>query len=222
MKIRYYLRGLGLGILFAAVFFLAGGNSKQTMSDEMIKERAKELGMVENTVLADLGNTEEESVEASETEEESVGGSVIILETEEPTETETEETSEEETTDEGVILVARPISEGGAEEVITVKETVAEETSEEETTVEETVEETTEPEEETKKPVTDKECTIVVNKGDGSDTVSRKLFEAGLVENAYEYDQYLIQNGYDRKLSIGEHLIPAGASWEEMAKILCR
>ena len=54
MKIRYYLRGLGLGILFTAVFFLIGGSSKQTMSDEMIKERAKELGMIENTVLADI------------------------------------------------------------------------------------------------------------------------------------------------------------------------
>ena len=69
MKTRYYLRGLGLGILITAVFFLLGGKNDQTMSDEMIKQRAKELGMVESTVLANIGENTKETEESSSEEE---------------------------------------------------------------------------------------------------------------------------------------------------------
>ena len=41
------------------------------------------------------------------------------------------------------------------------------------------------------------------------------------VLRANEYDKYLMANGYDKKIRTGEHMIPAGATWEEMAKILC-
>ena len=74
MKLRYYLRGLGLGILVTAAFFIAS-NSKDTMTDAEVKARAKELGMIENTVLAELESLTEvdESiveVESSEIETE--------------------------------------------------------------------------------------------------------------------------------------------------------
>ena len=62
MKIRYYLRGLGLGILVTAIFFMVSGKSDQAMSDEMIKARARELGMSESVVLADLSKQEEEII----------------------------------------------------------------------------------------------------------------------------------------------------------------
>ena len=45
MKLRTYLRGLGLGLIVAAL--VTGVGSQQTMSDEQIKSRAKELGMME-------------------------------------------------------------------------------------------------------------------------------------------------------------------------------
>ena len=62
---------------------------------------------------------------------------------------------------------------------------------------------------------------ISVQSGNGSEVVSQKLFEAGLVNSAIEYNRFLVKNGYDRKLRVGNHEIPAGASEEEMAKILC-
>lgn len=203
MKIRYYLRGLGLGILFTAVFFLLGGDSKQTMSDEMIKERAKELGMIENTVLADIGNAVEveESIEVVETE--------TILEEESTIEETTVEESVEESTAE----------ETEEEEESTVEETVVEE--EIESSVEETMEETSADVSEESRPANNQIISIVVNRGEGSDTVSRRLYEAGLVDDPYAYDKYLMQNGYDRKIGAGEHLIPAGSSWQEIAQILC-
>ena len=56
MNLKYYLRGLGIGIIVTALIlgFSVGGKEK-TLSNEEIKERAKELGMTEeNVVLADL------------------------------------------------------------------------------------------------------------------------------------------------------------------------
>ena len=89
MKMRYYLRGLGLGILVTAIFFLVGDSSGKTMSDEQIKARAKELGMIESTVLAEI--PKEEIVESVEEE----GGIESVMENE--TESEAVETSVEET-----------------------------------------------------------------------------------------------------------------------------
>lgn len=66
----------------------------------------------------------------------------------------------------------------------------------------------------------DKTVIIVVNSGDGSGTVARKLYEAGIVANANEYDQYLMANGYDRTISVGNHVISVTASKEEIAKNL--
>ena len=44
MKLKYYLRGLGTGILFATVVLCIAYSYR--LSDSQIKERAKELGMV--------------------------------------------------------------------------------------------------------------------------------------------------------------------------------
>lgn len=197
MKMRYYLRGLGLGILFTAVFFLIGGESGQTMSDEMIKERARELGMMESTVLADIPTSSAEDTLVEDTSAE---------------DTSVEDTSAEDTL---------------AEET-SVEETSVEETSIEETTVENTEEATTEEnvnqEADTEETLSGESTIIriVVNKGEGSDTVSRHLYEAGLIDDAQAYDKYLMQNGYDRKIGAGEHQIPTGSDWETIAKLLCR
>ena len=190
MKIRYYLRGLGLGILFTAVFFLlSDSGSKQTMSDEMIKARARELGMTENTVLSDIGTT-------------SVDNEIL------PTENETlpvENTSAEAT--------AQEASEASEE---------APESSEEASEIAENTDTAQMPQkEEMPSPEEEQNVSITVNKGEGSDTVSRRLKEAGLIEDAGEYDKYLMQNGYDKRISAGEHSIPSGADWQEIAQILC-
>ena len=48
MRLKYYLRGLGLGIIFAVIIMMIGfHDNKQSMSDTEIIEKAKTLGMVE-------------------------------------------------------------------------------------------------------------------------------------------------------------------------------
>ena len=49
MKLKFYLRGLGIGIAVTAlVMGLAlSKDTKESMTDEEIRERAEQLGMVE-------------------------------------------------------------------------------------------------------------------------------------------------------------------------------
>lgn len=70
MNLKYYLRGLGIGIVVTAVIMgAASGGKKDKMSDAEIKVRAAELGMVEaqtEGVLADLEQMPQEETDSSE------------------------------------------------------------------------------------------------------------------------------------------------------------
>ena len=193
MKLRTYLRGLGLGLIVAAL--VTGVGSQQTMSDEQIKSRAKELGMME-------GHTYLNQVDAA-------------IETEETAET--EETTETEETVETVIVETLE-SESWVE---LESETAAEETKAQETAPEaesEPVEESREqPVEDTMAPET---VTFQIHRGDSSVSVAKRLAEAGLVGDAKAFDRYLCQNGYDKKIRTGTYEIQSDSSNEEIAKII--
>ena len=50
MKLKYYLRGLGAGILFSVlVFVFVVSPNENELTDAEIIQRAKQLGMVEKT-----------------------------------------------------------------------------------------------------------------------------------------------------------------------------
>lgn len=63
---------------------------------------------------------------------------------------------------------------------------------------------------------------IVIASGDDSGTVARKLYNAGLIGNADEYDSFLIQHGYDKRLTTGTKIISATDSWQEIADKITR
>ena len=63
---------------------------------------------------------------------------------------------------------------------------------------------------------------IKVIKGDSSVSVSRRIFEAGLVESAVELDRYLCDNHYDKSISVGEYEIAVGSDFETIAKTITR
>ena len=200
MKLKYYLRGLGIGMAVTALilgisFSGRQGQEAQTLTDEQIRERASELGMVDSSelTLAALQNSAQPQItmEPEVTEESE-------------TMTEPEATAEPETATE---------PEATAEPEMTTKpETTAE------------PEMTTKPEA-TKEPelITAPEqsqTTITIKKGSDSGSVSRVLYEAGLVENAKAFDNYLCNNGYSRSINPGIYEIAPGTSEEEIAKII--
>ena len=216
MKLKYYLRGIGIGIIVAvAICISAGlrnGNTGKAMTDEEIKLRAAELGMTEEKVLSDMAAP---TAEVTETVHEPEN---------------TEEISEPE-------IIDLTGSDEAATEEIKEDETEAEEpepTPEPTKEPEPTPEPTKEPEptpEPTKEPVKEAVSetadsadyvTITIERGNGSDTVAKKLAAAGLISDASSYDKWLMQNGYDRVIAAGTHKIPKGAGNEEIAKIICK
>ena len=214
MKLKFYLRGIGIGIIVAVAICICAGNkaATKTMTDAEVISRAKELGMTESTVLADIAAP---TVEVTE----------IVQDTEQIAQADTEEVPEEQT--EAAETVEDKEEEAIEEEASDdTKEAEAEPTPE--PTAEPTPEPTAEP---TPEPAKEPESTesddggdfviITVDRGNGSDTVAKKLAAAGLVANASEYDKWLMQNGYDRSIAAGAHKIPKGASQEEIAKIIC-
>ena len=56
MNRKYYLRGLGIGILVTAFILGITSDKSKAMTDEEVMARARELGMVENTVLSNIGS----------------------------------------------------------------------------------------------------------------------------------------------------------------------
>lgn len=171
MRFKYFLRGLGVGIVFASlIFFMVyKENATPKMSDKQIIERAKELGMVEEgSSIGDILHTSATS-EASENKE---------------TESTTEKATEEEKK--------------------TTKSTT-------EQTTEATTENTTE---------TTEKVSITIERGATSYTVCQKLQELGIVKDAAEYDNYLIENGYASRIRVGTHELTKGMDYHAIAEAI--
>ena len=212
MKLKYYLRGLGIGILVTAII-MAFTKKPEELSDAEVKIRAAQLGMVEKNVLADM------QVESTEFNKGSVIGNIDeTLESEKEQEGlqgEESETVEEVSQEEETEIIEEALQE---EKTETIEEVLQEEETE---TLNEESENTEKVLQSTETENIESYIVISVKSGNGSEVVSQKLFEAGLVNSAAEYNKFLVKNGYDRKLRVGNHEIPAGASEEEMAEILC-
>lgn len=178
MKLKYYLRGLGIGMIVTAL--LMGVSSSKQVKAEPVQpvvaeqETSEQITTEEMTITAEqtteMASVEETQTQQSETEQEST------LQSEE-TGTWTEETATAVT-----------------EETLTAEVEIAEDASE--------------------------SYLLNIVKGDDSGTVSRKLQNAGLIENATEFDAFLMQHGYDKKISVGVVEIPLNATWMEIAQRL--
>ncbi len=80
--------------------------------------------------------------------------------------------------------------------------------------------ETTKPSESQVKPTSGKAVTIP--KGMSSDSVAELLYQKGFVDSARSFNQYLIDRKMDRIIRSGDKVIPDGASYEEIANIICK
>ena len=192
MKLKYYLRGLGIGILVTAVIMgVTQGSRKETLSDREIRERAAALGMVEpGNSLADL--------EAAETP----AATEIPEAIETPAATKTPEAAE------------TPAATETPEAAETPAATEAPAATE---TPEVTARPTQKPAEEEE----GSSYTFEIQAGDSSYQVAYRLQQAGLVADARDFDNYLCSKGYDRKLKTGSYEIPETATEEEISEILC-
>lgn len=226
MKLRYYLRGLGIGMLVAALVLILSGNTGGKMSDEAVRNRAAQLGMVEKdkTVLEDIGNEasgeqsgdaelnkEAEDTAVSEEEKDGTAAADAAPEGEVP------EVPDEVSPEEGENAAAESAdaeteTDGAAEDGQTLADQIEQRADEVADRAKEVAENS----------IPEKIVTFEVYQGDTSVSVSRRAKEMGLVESAADFDVFLCRNGYDKRISIGTYEITIGATEKEIADIVTK
>ena len=197
MKLRYYLRGLGTGILVAALILGRLISESRPLTDAEIRAMAVTLGMVDASALSlsDVGgngNDPQNPLNAG-----SGAGSPGPDETFEPDVSEAPGTDPDDSVNSG----STDSPDSGTDSVLSPSPEVT-------------------PEMTTSAPDSGESVTIEIFRGDSSYTVSMRLEEAGLVADAREFDAYLVDNGYSRSIRAGTYRIPVGASWEEIVDII--
>ena len=229
MNLKYYLRGLGIGIIVTALIMSIAAGRKETLTNEEIKERAKALGMVEEgTLLEDaqaalntLGNSGTSSNEESE-DVQNLTGDGALEETPSPSGIEASEEASKpsgnETPEETPEQSESEETEGTSQqpEILQSEDDGESEKIQEAEVIIET--EGVWPSDEDR--AEGENITVQVRKGEGSYTVCKRLEEAGVIVSASEFDTFLCQNGYDKKIRAGTFEIPTSAGQEEIARIL--
>ncbi|MBE5923713.1 MAG: endolytic transglycosylase MltG [Lachnospiraceae bacterium] len=194
MKFKYYLRGIGIGIIFASIVLLSAYHGKISgkISDEEVIARAKKLGMVEANEPINKLITTEATTEVST----QVVSEEVTTVSEETTETTEESTKKSKK-----------------------KKKKKEETTTEATT-EATTETTTEVTTEAKKDNSNQTVEITVERGSSSYPICQKLQELGIIDDASKFDDYLIEHGYANRISVGTHKVKKGMDYKTIADLI--
>ena len=222
MELKYYLRGLGLGIIVTAIIMAAVSPASQKMTDAEVIRRAKQLGMTEEKVLSD-----------SAAKNEDASGEDASGEADSPDENASGDENEEQPQEKEKAVSAQAPAERNAQntqaqaQVQTQTQTKpepidAEPEEPDASEVGEDVELERQEAEETNTslPVSDTPMVVTIGSGDGSYAVSKKLADVGAISSPGNFDTFLCENGYDKKIRPGTYTIPADASDEQMARII--
>lgn len=198
MKLKYYMRGIGIGIILTTII-LSFGNKKEALSDTEIITQARELGMVMKDEETDdnLKQVLEESLE-KEDDKMAEGETEDTNDAEDKAEVEIDVEANEE---QGFVLDEEDI---GTEQELEFDEEVAEDT--------------TDTQEGTAGQDSDANDTITftIVRGMSSGQVSELLMQKGLVEDAVDFDDYIKENGKSTTIRFGSFVLPRNASYSEI------
>lgn len=199
MKLKYYLRGIGIGVIVATMIMTVSSViHNNNLSDEMIIKEAQKLGMImpENTEdNSSLWGNSTESESESETTSQN---------------TEADNSSETQSLEDTQI----------PEDTLTSEETQAPEDAQ--TSEETQTPENTQTPDDTQTTVDENMAVITVDDSDAARHVSEKLQAAGLIEDAVDFKNYLADKGYAKDIKSGTFEIPKGSSYEEICDIIIK
>lgn len=189
MKFKYYLRGCGLGILFAAiVLMIAFHTQNKTMDDTAVMERASELGMI-------MPETQNTDTEADTQQGEPVS------------KTEPELTTETSAT-------STPITDDGNTIPADKQKNIKKNTDKKESDKKESDKKT-----DADKAEESEDITVKIKSGEVCRQLAEELEDLGLVEDAESFRKYMQQCGYDDQIGVGTFHLKRGMTQEEIAKV---
>lgn len=192
MKLKYYLRGIGIGVVVTTLIFMV--SIALHKNEENPKTPAEDK---KSATVADMMETETES----ETESES---------------TQEEKQSDAKVPEQKSTEVKKPETKGSETKVPEEKSSEAKPADKKEEN------KNTVPNDKTNADSSDSggKVRFEIGGGEYSDVICKKLQQANLVDSAEEFNKFLIANDYDNLILPGVYAIPKGASYEEIAKLL--
>lgn len=236
MKFKYYLRGAGIGVIVATIILSAASLFQDNMSDAEVIQRAMELGMVmeegSSGTLADIPGKGNDNANAPDGQDpgqtgdgdgaddgsDSPGNAGEGEPSDDPgqsgdgndTKGDASNPSSDGTGADGGSDSPENAGDGGSSD--TGKDPDGEGGGDKEDSKKDS--------EDGKKGDENDKIIVKVEGGDVSRAVSKKVFDAGLVDDVEEFNAYLGAHGYDNLLQPGTYHIKKGASFEQIAKIL--
>lgn len=193
MKLTYYLRGVGVGIVIATLILCISNNiGKKSENDEIKSSGKSEISSIlQSTQTGTTQKQTETSTKDTTTASkpaESVSETVTQSQSEKETQTQQETTTQEVST--------QVPGELTTQEMPTKPSSAVTET--------------------------DNNVTIEIVKGMSSLDVAQLLKNNGIVEDAMAFNRYLESNGYDKKIQYGNISLSRGKSFEDIVKIICK
>lgn len=177
MKAKWFIRGMGVGIVLTALILCITYRSNQ--NDGSVIKEAKKLGMVFPKIeTGDVSRPEKEQAEqlaeeAAQEKMKPVSGAAV-----------SQKTKEEQEAKDKLDESSKDISKGSKYQ--------------------------------------DGKKTFVVRSGLLSSSVAREMEEAGIIDDADAFDDFIEKNGYGKQLRSGKYKIPDGADYETIAKIITK
>ena len=227
-KQRYYMRGIGVGILICALILIISRiNTPADISDEEIVSRARALGMVDPGDLSlsaaeDLGNGE---AAASAPDNNTGSTSDAVTDTDQSGNTgstadagtDTDRKADNVSTDDAGLAADQSADEGSSADAGTDTDQNGNTDSTSDTVTDagqsgdvETV------------PDGNSYAVLVVERGNSSDVVARRLESLGVITDPVDFDKYLVANGYASRISVGTFQIPYGSDYDYIARAITR
>lgn len=192
MRLKYYLRGLGLGIIFTCLMFMlfsnktANNNIDQTdiynQIDAATETLSNETGSGENNDTAN---------DASVTDDTDVQNDANV--------------SDNLEAQNGQDTQNNPQAQDNAE----VQNSADNQTDDSNITGETGTDD-----------VQDECVTLVIEKGDIARDVAESLYEDGIIDDVESFRKYLGETGVSRTLHAGEYNIKVGSTYEEIVELL--
>ena len=243
-KQRYYMRGIGVGILICALILIISRiNTPADISDEEIVSRARALGMVNPGDLSlsaaeDLGNGEAAAL-APDNNTGSTSDAVMDTDQSGHTDstadagTDTDRNADNVSTDDAGLAADQSGDNDSTAEAGTDADQNADNGSTADAGTDtdqngntdstlDTVTDAGQSGDAETVPDGNSYAVLVVERGNSSDVVARRLESLGVITDPVDFDKYLVANGYASRISVGTFQIPYGSDYDYIARAITR
>ena len=191
MRLKYYLRGLGLGIIFTCLMFMLFSNKKADNTDQM--DVNQQLETTTETLSSQTSGDDKNDT----ANDEAVSGAADV----------------QNNTDADADVNAQNNADAQNPADNQAGASDATDTSNQTDDSDITGETGTD-------DVQDEYVTLVIEKGDIARDVAESLYENGIIDDVESFRKYLGETGVSRTLHAGEYNIKVGSTYEEIVELL--